>query len=66
MGGQQTFEKRLNTFFTEDLGVSKEEYQKKFPDATGMVGQFSMGNEPDFLYPNYTIMPMPHIKRRAV
>ena len=60
MGGQQAFENRLDALFTEDLGVSKAEFQKKFPDATGLVGQFSMGNEPSFFIPylyNYAGAP---------
>jgi len=60
MGGKDVFEKRLDQHFREDLGRSKYESYAKFPDFTGMVGQFSMGNEPSFHIPylyNYTNSP---------
>jgi predicted alpha-1,2-mannosidase len=37
--------------FREPLGKSKFEYYAKFPDHTGNVGQFSMGNEPSLHIP---------------
>jgi predicted alpha-1,2-mannosidase len=51
MGGPQAFEKRLDQLFREDLGRSKYEFWNKFPDATGLVGQYSMANEPSFHIP---------------
>lgn len=60
MGGKQAFEQRLDQLFREGLGRSKYEFWNKFPDATGLVGQFSMGNEPGFHIPylyNYTGAP---------
>jgi predicted alpha-1,2-mannosidase len=51
MGGPKTFEDRLDQLFREDLGRSKYEFWSKFPDATGLVGQFSMANEPSFHIP---------------
>lgn len=60
MGGQQSFEDRLDQLFREGLGRGKHEFWNKFPDATGLVGQFSMGNEPSFHIPwlyNYTAAP---------
>jgi predicted alpha-1,2-mannosidase len=51
MGGRQAFEARLDQLFREDLGRSKQEFWDKFPDATGLVGQFSMANEPSFHIP---------------
>ncbi|WP_276483138.1 GH92 family glycosyl hydrolase [Paraflavitalea pollutisoli] len=60
MGGRQTFEERLDQLFREGLGRGKHEFWNKFPDATGLVGQFSMGNEPSFHIPwlyNYTASP---------
>ncbi|MFN8239970.1 MAG: GH92 family glycosyl hydrolase [Bacteroidales bacterium] len=51
MGGEDMFEKRLDQLFREDLGRSKYENWAKFPDFTGIVGQFSMGNEPSFFIP---------------
>jgi predicted alpha-1,2-mannosidase len=51
MGGKQNFENRLDQLFRESLGRSKYELYAKFPDFTGIVGQFSMGNEPSFHIP---------------
>lgn len=51
MGGTQKAEANLDNLFREPLGKSKYEFQGKFPDSTGMVGQFSMGNEPSFAIP---------------
>lgn len=60
MGGKKAFEERLDQLFREDLGRSKYEFWGKFPDATGLVGQFSMGNEPSLHIPylyNYAGAP---------
>jgi predicted alpha-1,2-mannosidase len=60
MGGKQAFEQRLDQLFREDLGRSKYELWARFPDFTGIVGQFSMGNEPSFHIPylyNFTDSP---------
>lgn len=51
MGGKQNFENRLDQLFREPLGRSKYELWAKFPDFSGIVGQFSMGNEPSFFIP---------------
>lgn len=66
MGGKQAFENRLDQLFREPLGRSKYEFQAKFPDATGLVGQYSMGNEPSFHIPylyNFTDSPWKTQKR---
>ena len=60
MGGARAFEARLDQLFREGLDRSKSEFWYKFPDATGLVGQYSMGNEPSFHIPylyNYTRSP---------
>lgn len=60
MGGKKGFENRLDQLFREDLGRSKYQFWAKYPDATGLVGQFSMGNEPSLFIPylyNYTGSP---------
>ncbi|RFM28500.1 GH92 family glycosyl hydrolase [Deminuibacter soli] len=60
MGGKQAFEKRLDQLYREQLGMSKYAFWNKFPDATGLVGQYSMGNEPSFHIPylyNFTDAP---------
>ena len=51
MGGKEIFEQRLDQLFREDLGRSKYALNASFPDFTGIVGQFSMGNEPSFHIP---------------
>lgn len=65
-GGQAAFEARLDQLFREGLDRSKYEFWSKFPDATGLVGQFSMGNEPSFHIPflyNFTASPWKTQKR---
>lgn len=51
MGGRDVFEQRLDQLFREDLGRSTYELNARFPDFTGIVGQYSMGNEPSFHIP---------------
>lgn len=51
MGGRDAFETRLDQMFREDLGRSVYALNAKFPDFTGIIGQFSMGNEPSFHIP---------------
>jgi len=56
----------LDQLFREGLGRSKYEFNAKFPDATGLVGQYSMGNEPSFHIPylyNFTNSPWKTQKR---
>jgi predicted alpha-1,2-mannosidase len=60
MGGKDAFEARLDQLFREGLDRSKSDFWYKFPDATGLVGQYSMGNEPSFHIPylyNFTHAP---------
>jgi predicted alpha-1,2-mannosidase len=66
MGGAAAFESRLDQLFREGLDRSKYAFWNKFPDATGLVGQYSMGNEPSFHIPylyNYTGAPWKTQKR---
>jgi predicted alpha-1,2-mannosidase len=51
MGGRKAAEARLDELFREGLGRSKYEFFAKFPDSTGLVGQFVMANEPSFSTP---------------
>ncbi|MCX6325160.1 MAG: GH92 family glycosyl hydrolase [Bacteroidia bacterium] len=51
MGGKAAFELRLDQLFRENLGRSTYELYARFPDFTGIVGQYSMGNEPSFHIP---------------
>ncbi|HMH33788.1 MAG TPA: GH92 family glycosyl hydrolase [Puia sp.] len=60
MNGKEAFEARLDKLFREGLGRSKYAFWSKFPDATALMGQYSMGNEPSFHIPylyNYTNSP---------
>ena len=66
MGGRAQAEDRLDQLFRESLGRSKYEFWAKFPDASGLVGQFSMGNEPSLHIPyiyNYLGAPWKTQKR---
>ncbi|MXV52916.1 glycoside hydrolase family 92 protein [Pedobacter sp. HMF7647] len=66
MGGKDAFEAKLDQLFREGLDRSKYEFWAKFPDATGLVGQYSMGNEPSFHIPylyNYVGAPWKTQKR---
>jgi predicted alpha-1,2-mannosidase len=51
MGGRRAAEAKLDQLFREDLGRPKYEFYSVFMDSTGMVGQFSMGNEPSMAIP---------------
>jgi predicted alpha-1,2-mannosidase len=51
MGGRVRAEAKLDHLFRAGLGRGKYEFWAKFPDASGLVGQFSMGNEPSFHIP---------------
>jgi alpha-1,2-mannosidase, putative len=50
-GGKEAFAERLTKLFTESLETSKYDFLKLFPDSTGLMGQFTMGNEPAFHIP---------------
>jgi predicted alpha-1,2-mannosidase len=60
MGGAEAFSKRLDALFTEGYSGSKYAYLAKFPDSTGLIGQYAQGNEPSFNIPylyNYVGQP---------
>lgn len=66
MGGKSGFEANLDNLFREPLDMWKYQFWAKFPDATGLVGQYSMGNEPSFHIPymyNFTDSPWKTQKR---
>jgi predicted alpha-1,2-mannosidase len=66
MGGRAEAEAKLDQLFRESLGMSKYDFWYKFPDASGLVGQFSMGNEPSLHIPyiyNYLGAPWKTQKR---
>jgi len=51
LGGKEPAEARLDQLFREPLGMRKREFYVHGANSTGMVGQFSMGNEPSFHIP---------------
>ena len=51
LGGKQSAEARLDQLFREPLGMHKRDFYVHGSNSTGMVGQFSMGNEPSFHIP---------------
>jgi predicted alpha-1,2-mannosidase len=60
MGGVKNFEQRLDQLFTEKLDRGKAAFFNKFPDQTGLIGNFGMGNQVSFFIPylfNYTNSP---------
>ncbi len=60
LGGNKAAEDRLDQLFRESLGMRKREFYVHGANSTGMVGQFSMGNEPSFHIPylyNYVGAP---------
>ena len=60
MGGRSAAEKKLDNLFHEGVGDSKFNFFHVLPDATGLMGQFQMGNEPCFHIPylyNYVGAP---------
>lgn len=66
MGGPEKAEEKLDQLFREDLGLPKWKFWYTQPDASGLVGQFVMGNEPSFHIPyiyNYLGAPWKTQKR---
>jgi len=51
LGGKNAAEERLDQLFREPLGVRKNMFYIDGANSTGLVGQFSMGNEPSFHIP---------------
>ena len=53
MGGREAAVERLDQLFREGFSwpESKYLYLGQFPDSTGLMGQFAMGNEPSFHIP---------------
>lgn len=51
LGSRKAAEERLDQMFREPLGMKKNDFYVNGSNSTGMVGQFSMGNEPSFHIP---------------
>jgi len=59
-GGDDKFNEKLDRLFIEQIETNKYSYLRQYPDATGLEGQFCMGNEPAFHIPylyNYSGQP---------
>lgn len=71
LGGDRAMENRLDQLFTEGVRVNgnlvhKYRFFNQYVDATGLMGQFAMGNEPSFHIPylyNYCGKPWKAQKR---
>lgn len=66
LGGKSAAEARLDQLFREPLGMKKKLFFVDGANSTGLVGQFSMGNEPSFHIPymyNYFGAPWKTQKR---
>ena len=66
LGGRKATEERLDQLFREPLGMPKNRFYVDGANATGLVGQFAMGNEPAFHIPylyNYVGAPWKTQKR---
>ena len=51
-GGSDAFAKKLDELYVEQYdGMLKSTFLNQYPDATGLMGQFCMGNEPSFHVP---------------
>jgi len=67
MGGKEKLADYLDRMFTEQYGTSKFYFLGQFPDETGLVGQFCMGNEPSFHIPYlYNIAGQPWKAQRKL
>ena len=66
MGGKARFVEELERMYDTSLGKARYDFYSQFPDHTGNVGQFSMGNEPSMHIPylyNYAGEPWRTQKR---
>ena len=51
MGGKQATEKNLDNLFHTPVGMAKFKFYNILPDNTGMIGQYTTGNEPSLHIP---------------
>ena len=52
MGGKENFAAKLDNLYVEQYDTNlKSVFLYQYPDATGLMGQFCMGNEPSFHIP---------------
>ena len=66
-GGRDAFEQRLDQLFNESMPVRRWEFAYHWPDSSGMMGMFAMGNEPSFHIPYlYTLIGKPAKTQKTV
>ena len=66
MGGPEATQQKLDEMFRMDLGMAKYQFYSFMPDNTGLIGQYSVSNEPSFHIPyiyNYAGAPWKTQKR---
>ncbi len=51
LGGKEKFAERMDAIFSEQPDIPVYHWLSRFPDSTGLIGQFCMGNEPAFHIP---------------
>jgi predicted alpha-1,2-mannosidase len=51
LGGRDEFNAKLDDLFAGEYGTTKYRFLGQYPDATGLVGLYSQGNEPSFHIP---------------
>ena len=67
MGGDEKFLAKLNELFVTGHEMDKLQFLAQFPDMTGLMGMFSMGNEPDYHIPYlYNYAGQPWMTQRKV
>lgn len=67
MGGPDKLAAKLDALFVEQYGVDKFTFLGQFPDSTGLIGQYSQGNEPSFHVPYlYNFVGQPWKTQRRV
>ena len=66
-GGAEAFERKLDRMFNEPLPCERWNFLAKWPDSSGMMGMFSMGNEPSFHIPYlYSMIGRPEKTQKLV
>ncbi len=66
-GGKEKLIERLDQLYREQYGTPKYTFLGQFPDSTGLIGQFCMGNEPSFHIPYmYNQAGQPYKTQRKV
>jgi putative alpha-1,2-mannosidase len=67
MGGRDKFIAKLNALFTEQCVMDKPAFLGQFPDMSGLIGNYSQGNEPAFHIPYlYDFAGAPWLTQRRV